>query len=223
MNLNKPFQKLVASSFALSAVLLLAQLKCAAFPSQLQEQEQSQSQQQPPPPSPTSPPTAQPASDPALAIGSLPVKRRKVWTNDDVVMLRTPTDDYLAEKEAKQAADAEAAAKEAARKADTKSANEPPLDIKLPDSPEETEKMLKSTLADIQEETVVVERLHKELLESPTEQQEAKQSEIDRLTQRLEVQARDVRALQEHLATLRGKPQAETSPALAYSLPRWIA
>jgi hypothetical protein len=214
MNLNKPFQKLAVSSLALGAVLLLAQLKCAASPSQQQEQEQSQSQQPPPPPpSPTSPPSAQPASDPSAAIGSLPVKRRKVWTNDDVVVLRTPTDNYLAEKEAKQAADAEAAAKEAARKADTKSTKELPLDIKMPDSPEETDKMLKSTLADIHEETVVVERLHKELLESPTEQQEAKQKEIDRLTQRLEVQGRDVRALQEHLRTLRGKPQAETSPA----------
>jgi len=129
-----------------------------------------------------------------------------------VVVLRTPTDNYLAEKEAKRAADAEAAAKEAARKVDAKSAKELPLDIKMPDSPEETEKMLKSTLADIQEETVVVERLHRELLESPTEQQEAKQREIDRLTQRLELQGRDVRALQEHLRTLRGRPQAETSP-----------
>jgi hypothetical protein len=211
MNPNKPFQKLAVSSLALGAVLLLAQLKCAASPPQQQEQEQSQSQQAPPPPPPTSPPSAQPASDPASAIGSLPVKRRKVWTNDDVVVLRTPTDNYLAEKEAKQAADAEAAAKEAARKADTKSAKEPPLDVKMPDSPEETERMLKSTLADIQEETVVVEKLQRELLESPTDQQEAKQKEIDRLTQRLEMQGRDVRALQEHLRTLRGKPQAETA------------
>lgn len=208
MNLNKPFQKLAVSSLALGAFLLLAQLKCAASPPQQQEQEQSQSQQ--PPPSATSP---QPASDPAPAIGALPVKRRKVWTNDEVVVLRTPTDNYLAEKEAKRAADAEAAAKEAARKADAKSGKEPPLDIKLPDSPEETEKMLKSILADIQEETVVVERLHRELLESPTEQQEAKQREIDRLTRRLEVQGRDVRALQEHLRALRGTPQAESSPA----------
>jgi hypothetical protein len=213
MNPQKPFQKFAASSLALGAVLLLAQLKCAASPPQPQEQEQSQSQQAPPPPPPTTQPSAQPVSDPAQDLGSLPVKRRKVWTNDDVVVLRTPTDNYLAEKEAKRAADAEAAAKEAARKVDAKSAKELPLDIKLPDSPEETEKMLKSTLADIQEETVVVERLHRELLESPTEQQEAKQREIDRLTQRLEVQGRDVRALQEHLRTLRGKPQAEPSPA----------
>jgi hypothetical protein len=213
MNPNKPFQKLAVSFLALGAVLLLAQLKCAASSPQQQEQEQSQSQQPPPPP-PTSPPSAQPVSDSAAAIGPLPVKRRKVWTNDDVVVLRTPTDNYLVEKEAKQAADAEAASKEAARKADMKSAKELPLDIKMPDSPEETEKMLKSTLADIQEETVVVERLRKELLESPTEQQEEKQREIDRLTQRLEVQGRDVRALQEHLRTLRGKPQEETSPGL---------
>jgi len=205
MNPNKPFQKLAVSSIALGAVLLLAQSKCAASPSQQEEQGQSQSQQPPPPSPPTSLPSAQSASDPSAASGSLPVKRRKVWTNDDVVALRTPADNYLAEKEAKQAADAEEAAKETVHKADTQSAKEPPLDIKMPDSPEETERMLKSTLADIQEETVVVERLQRELLESPTEQQGAKQREIDRLAQRLEVQGGDVRALQEHLRTLRGE------------------
>ena len=58
-------------------------------------------------------------------------------------MLRTPADNYQVEKEAKEAAEAEAAAKEAAHKAAGKSEKEPPLDIKLPATLEETEKMLK--------------------------------------------------------------------------------
>jgi len=215
MNPNKPFQKLAVSSLALGAVLLLAQLKCAAYPPQQQEQEQSQSQQSPPLPAPTSPPSAQPASDPAPAIGSLPVKRRKVWTNDDVIVLRTPADIYLLEKEAREAAEEEAAAKDAALKATATPGKEPGLEIKLPDTPEETEKMLKNTQDDIQEETVVLDRLRKEFSDTPEEQQPEKQKEIDRLAGNLETLQRDVKLLQEHLQTLREKSQSENPPASA--------
>jgi DNA repair exonuclease SbcCD ATPase subunit len=215
MNLNKPSQKLGASGLALGAALLLAQLRCEAAITQQQEQQQSQSQQQPPPPppSPTSPPSSQPAPDPAAPIGALPVKRRKVWTNDEVEVLRTPADSYQVEKEAKQAADAEVAAKEAAHKAAGKSEKEPPLDIKLPATPEETKKMLKSALDDIQEETVVQNKLQKELLDAPAAQQADKQKEIDRLNASLETLRRNVKALQDHLQTFPEKPQGENPPA----------
>jgi hypothetical protein len=210
MNLDKTSQMLGVSSLVLVAVFFLVFVKCDA--SAATEQEQQQSQQPPPPPSPTSPPSSQPASDSGPPIGELPVKRRKVWTNDDVVVLRTPTDNYLAEKEAKQAADAEAAAKEAARKADAKSGKEPPLDIKLPDTPEETEKLLKETQIDTQEDIDALDKLHKELLETPAEQQVEKQKEINRLTGNLETLQRDAKALQEHLQSLRKKSQGENPP-----------
>jgi hypothetical protein len=213
MNLNKPSQKLGASCFALGAALLLAQLRCEAVIAQQQEQQHSQSQQQPAPSPPTPPPSSQPASDPAPPIGALPVKRRKVWTNDEVVVLRTPADSYQVEKEAKQAAEAEAAAKEAAHKAAGKSAKEPPLDIKLPATPEETEKLLRNVQEDIEEETVVLEKLNNELLETPAEQQEGKQKEIDRLTAKIEMSRRDVKALEEHLQALRAKSQEKNPPA----------
>jgi hypothetical protein len=212
MNPHKPLRKLVVSSLCLAAALLSAQLKCDASPAQQQEQQQSQSQQQPPPP-PAPAQNAQPASSPTPQINELPVKRRKVWTNDEVVTLRTPTDNYLAEKEAKQAADAEAAAKEAAIRAAIKSEKDQPLDIKLPATPEETEIMLKNTQEDVQEETVVLEKLHNELLDAPLEQQAGKQKEIDHLTANIEILRRDVKALQEHLQTLRGKSAEKKPPA----------
>src|SRR5271154_2005251 len=105
MNLRKPFQRLCVSYLALGASLLSSQWECDAFPAARQEQQQSQAQQPPPPtPSPIPPPSSQPASDSAPPIGALPVKRRKVWTNDEVVVLRTPADSYQVEKEAKEAA-----------------------------------------------------------------------------------------------------------------------
>lgn len=211
---NMPFQKLGILSLALGAALFLAEMKCQATLARQQGEQQSQSQQPPPPPpSPTPPPSSQPASDPAPPIGPLPVKRRKVWTNDEVVVLRTPTDNYLAEKEAKEAADAEAAAKEAAIRAAIKSEKQEPLDTKLPATPEETEKMLKSAQDDIQEETVVLDKLHKELLDAPTEQREGKQKEIDHLTASIEVLRREAKALQDHLQTLRKNVPEKNPPA----------
>jgi len=210
---DKPFQKLGAFSLALGAAFLLAQENCGAASARQQGQQQSQSQQPPPPPSTTPPPSAQPAPDPAAQIGPLPLKRRKVWTNDDVVVLRTPTDDYLAEKDAKAEADKQAAVKEAAIRAAVKSEGQPPLDIKLPPTREQTEKMVNDTQAEIQEETQVLAKLQKELLEAPAEQQDHKQKEIDRLTVALETSHRNLKALQGHLQTFSEKPPEENPAA----------
>jgi hypothetical protein len=211
MKPNKPLRKLGAFFVVLSAVLFFAQINCAG--SSAQQQEQQQSQPPPPPSSSTPPPSAQPAPDPPADIGPLPVKRRKVWTNDDVVVLRTPADNYQAEKEAKEAADAKAAAKEAAVRAALKSEKEPPLDIELPATPEETEKALQATRDDVQEETTILGKLHREMLESPAEQQAQKQNEIDLLTGKIDTLQRDVKALQRHLEALRAKSPEQNPPA----------
>jgi hypothetical protein len=216
MILNMPFEKLGGLSLALSAVLFLAEMKCQATLARQQGEQQSQSQQPPPPPpppSPTPPPSSQPASEQAPLIEQLPLKRRKVWTNDDVVTLRSPADNYVAEKEAQEAADAQAAAKEAAIRAAIKSEKPEPRDIKLPATPEETEKILKSAQDDIQEETVVLDKLHKELLDAPKEQREGKQKEIDHLTASIEVLRREAQALQDHLQTLRRNVPEKNPPA----------
>ncbi|MGC1414965.1 MAG: hypothetical protein WA817_06780 [Candidatus Acidiferrum sp.] len=207
MNHTKTFQNLSVSFLALGAALFLAQLKCDASPSGKQEQQQSA------PPSPTLPPSSQPASKPSAQVGELPVKRRKVWTNDDVVDIRTPADNYEMEIEAKKAADAKAAAKETAIRAAIKSEKQPPLDIKLPATVEQTDKLITDTQSDIQEETVILDKLRQELQDAPAEEKPQKQKEIDHLNGLLETSQRDLRALEDHLKTLRGKSEEENPPA----------
>ncbi|HXE34031.1 MAG TPA: hypothetical protein VN087_08975 [Verrucomicrobiae bacterium] len=202
MNLSKPFQKPGAATIALALTFLFTQMKCAAWPLLQQEQQQSQSQQQTPPP-PTPPENAQPASQPTPPA----VKQKKVWTEEDVISLRTPADNYQVEKEAK-----EAAVKEAALRAAANPRKQPTLDSKLPATAEETEKMLKETQQYIQEETDALDKLHKDLLDAPTEQQAQKQEEIDRVNRLLEASQRDLKALQEHLQTFHEKPQGEAPP-----------
>jgi hypothetical protein len=211
MSHSERFRKSSVSFLVLGIALVFAQMACDASPIRLQEQRQSQSQQ--PPPSPTPAPSAQPASDPVPAIGQLPVKRRKVWTNDDVVTLRSPADNYEIEEEAKKAADAAAAAKEAAIRAAVRTEKTPPLDIKLPATVEETEKMLKDTQGEIEEETVVLNKMQKDLADTPAAEQAQKQKDIDRLTSLLAASQRDLKALQDHLQTLRPKHHEENPPA----------
>jgi hypothetical protein len=213
MNSSKPLPKPGAAFLALGLAFLFAPMKCAAWHLLQQEQQQSQTQQQTPPPSPTPLPSSQPAPDPAPAIGELPVKRRKVWTNDELVDLRSPADNYQVEKEATEAANAKAAAKEAALKAVAKSGNQPALDPKLPATAEETEKKLKETQMYIQEETDALDKLHKDLPDTPTEQQAQKLEDIDRVNRFLEASQRDLKALQEHLQTFHEKSQGEAPPA----------
>jgi hypothetical protein len=218
MKLDNRSARLGVCSLALGSVLLLVQVRCKASLSRQQEHEQSQPQQQtqqppPTPASPTAPPSSQPVSESAPPVGELPIKRRRVWTNDDLVSLRTPADNYQLEKEAKEAAEAQAAAEEAAAQAAPKSEQQPPSDIKLPATPEETEKMLKDTQGDIQEETDVLDRLHKELLNASADQQAEKQKEIDRMTASLATLQRDMKALQDHLQTLQEKRPGENPPA----------
>jgi hypothetical protein len=202
MNASKPFQKPGMASIALGLAFLFTQMKCAAWPLLQQEQQQSQSQQQTPPP-PTPPENAQPAPQPT----SPAAKQKKVWTEEDVISLRTPADNYQVEKEAK-----EAAAKEAALRAAANPPKQPTLDPKLPATAEETEKRLKETQQYIQEETDALDKLHKDLLDTPTEQQAQKQEEIDRVNRLLEASQRDLKALQEHLQTFQEKPQGEAPP-----------
>jgi hypothetical protein len=202
MNSSKPFQKPGAAFLVLGLAFLFTQMKCAAGPLLQQEQQQSQSQQQTPPP-PTPPENAQPAPQPT----SPAAKQKKVWTEEDVISLRTPADNYQVEKEAK-----EAAAKEAALRAAAKPLKQPTLDPKLPATAEETEKKLKETQLYIQEETDALDKLHKDLQDVPTEQQAQKQEEIDRVNRLLEASQRDLKALQEHLQTFQEKPQGEAPP-----------
>jgi hypothetical protein len=215
MKQGKPFEKLGLASLVLGSQLFLVPMSCLVCATLPQEQQQAQSQQaSPPPPAPQTPPQdGQPAAPPATAtLGQLPIKRRKVWTNDEVTSLRTPADQYQAEKEQKEAADAAAAAREAAIRAAAKSGKQPPLDIKLPSTVEATEEMLKNTQDDIQETAVVLEKMRKEFLDAPEEQQPDKQKEIDHITAALGTLRRNAKALQDHLQAITPKPPPETPP-----------
>lgn len=222
MNSDKPLRKLGIDALVLFAAFPMACVNSsAAFPPpRVRQQALSQSQQQQqPPPSPTPAQTSQPESQQTPPSPQPSSKQHKVWSNDDVIQIRTPADNYQMEKEAKEAADAKAAAKEAALRASLKSEKQPPLDIKLPATAEETEQMLKNTESDIQEETIIFDKMQKELLDTPATQQAQKQKEIDHLNGLIETSQRDLKALQDHLQALRAKSQKENSPAAPTSSP----
>lgn len=217
MNFCKPFQKIGITAFSLAASMLLynswadasARRQAEQQPSQTQEQSQSQQKPTSPPARPEPQSTAAPS-----APTQTNAKGHKVWTNEDLVALRTPADLYLLEKEALEAAEAAAAAaKEAADREAAANGQEQAPGIKLPETQEETEKMLKDTQSNMQEQSLALESLKNELPNTPTEQRADKQKEIDRVTASLEKLKRDAQTLEDHLKTLGEKPSTENPPA----------
>jgi hypothetical protein len=166
---------------------------------------QGQEQQQSPPPPPAQ------NEQPALPETPLPdlslIKRRKIWTNDEVILLRTPADDYLAEKEARKAAEAEAAARSAAQ---PKTSKEAPPEGKLPTTIEETQLLIKNKEQDISDDQASLVGLNTELANVPDEQKKAKQREIEIVAAELDRARNELKALQEHLVDLH-KPAASKS------------
>jgi hypothetical protein len=200
-------QILGMASLALGAFLLATPSWFVVSAAQLDQQQQSE---QPPPP----PQNSEPAPQPALPLDPPARKQRKIWTNDDVVLLRTPADNYLVEKEARQAAGAEAAAKSPAQ---AKAAKETPLETKLPTSVEETQLLLKNKEQDIRDDQAALVSLNTELANVPDEQKKAKQKEIEIVAAELDRARDELKALEERLVELH-KPRA-SEPAAAPPLP----
>ena len=196
-------QILGMASLALGAFLLATPSWFVVSAAQLDQQQQSQ---QPPPPPQNSEPTPQQAlpPDPPAA------KHRKIWTNDDVVLLRTPADNYLVEKEARQAAGAEAAAKSPAQ---AKAAKETSLEIKLPSSIEETQLLLKNKEQDISDDQAALVSLNTELANLSDEPKKAKQKEIGIVAAELDRARNELKALQERLVELHQPPASESTAA----------
>jgi hypothetical protein len=186
---------------ALGAFLLVAPSWFVVSADLPQEQQQSQ-----PPPAQNSQPASQQTSpsDPPAA------KQRKVWTNDDVVLLRTPADNYLVEKEARGAAEAEAAAKSAAQ---PKAGGEAPPEIKLPTSIEETQLLIKNKEQDITDDQATLVSLNTELANAPDERKKAKQKEIVIVAAELDRAQNELKALQDHLVQLHKPPASESTAA----------
>lgn len=192
--------------FSLVAPFFHAQAFGAACP---RPQAQSSQQQPPPPPPPAqsqqngqAQQNTQPAQQPA-------VKQKRVWTNDDVVALRTPADTYQVDKEARQAAEAEQAAKQAA---EAKEPKQPALTVKLPNTAEETQKAIVEKEGQITGEQNGLERLLRELPDASDDQKADMQKEVDRLAADLPRIRTQLKALQDHLAKLT-KPRSEAPTA----------
>ena len=172
-----------------------------------QEQQSSQGKEQTSPP-PQNPPPPAPAQDPAAP------KRRKIWTNDDVVSLRTPADTYQAEKEAQQAADEAAAAKKAELTRQLKDAG---LKIKLPATAEETRRVIKAKEEQIRDIQDALNRLSHDLPDAPEEQKSRIQEQIESLTAESRKAQLELKALQDHLESFPksrpNEPSSETPPA----------
>jgi hypothetical protein len=126
-----------------------------------------------------------------------------------VVQLRTPADSYLAEKEAKAAAEAEASVKLAAQ---PRAPKEAAPQIKLPTSVEETQLLIKNREQEISDDQATLTNLDAELAKVPEEQKKAKQKEIDIVSAALDRAQNVLKALQDQLVQLQ-KPPAGEKPA----------
>jgi hypothetical protein len=159
---------------------------------------------QPPPPvaaqdpQPTPPVAAQGPQPP-------PAKVKKVWTNDDLESSRTPMDQYLVDKEAREAAAAAQAA------ADALASQQALPGSKMPATVEETQHAIGDALQDINDEKDAIDRLNKEFEAAPDEQKAGIQREIDRHTAGVQTSQQQLRALQDHIRQLTGKSPNENS------------
>jgi hypothetical protein len=188
MNLHFPLRKFSISSLTICAALSLDSSANLPALGQNQEQQSSQTREQP----------SRQASD-TQAPPQPEAKHKKVWTNDDVVSLRTPSDVYLAEKEVQEAAAAEAAAKEAAK---TKLGDVAGATEKLPTTVEETRKLIAAKDSQIDDDQQALDRYTAELPNEPAERKERMQEEIKRITAGLPKERSELKILQDHLEKL---------------------
>jgi hypothetical protein len=192
----------------LCVLLLLTQSNSAASAGYQNEQQPSRVQQRPPAtpePAQNSRPAPQQTQQPDQPTS----KQRKIWTNEDLVLLRTPADIYLLEKEAREALEAEAAAKLAAEQESHKAA---PVEFKLPASIEETQLLIKDREEIITDALAKLTRLNFEIADTPDELREAKQKEIDTAASDLDRDHKELKALQDHLVELQKLPAGEAPP-----------
>lgn len=139
-------------------------------------------------------------------------KTGKVWTNEELVSLRTPADIYLMEKEAQEEAAAKAAAEEAAAQ-EADAAKPAGTTVPLPATVEETQKLIKDKQEQISDEQSNLDRMTKELPDAPEDQKPAMQKEIDRMTTDLPKAQNDLKLLTDHLEKLNIAQPPRTPPA----------
>ncbi len=134
-------------------------------------------------------------------------KTKKVLTNDDLESSRSPTDQYLLDKEARETADAAQAA------ADAIAAERAMAGIKMHATVEETQRTIDDTQQDINDHNDALDRLNKEFDSAPAEQKAGIQREIDRHTNGVQTSQQELKALQDHLKQLNSKSPGAGSAA----------
>jgi len=204
MNFSIPLRGHDALFNAFGVACLSAALSLCAHAGASQEQQSSQTEQQSSPPEQT-PQPAPPIPDPAGP------KPRKIWTNDDMVSLRSPADNYQAEKEAQQAAAAEAAVKKSELAKQIKDAG---LTIKMPPTPEETQALIKDKEEQIKDLRERLDRSNQDFSEAEGSKKAAIQLQIEALSTDLTKIQLEVKALRSHLEEL-----AKAAPSESISTP----
>jgi len=155
-------------------------------------------------------PEARP-NPPSTDVADLPLtKPKKVWTNDDVVTLRSPADVYLAEKEAEQAAEAAEAAKRAQFEQQVKQAG---LNVDLPPTAEDTQRAIDEREAQVQDLKVRIDRLNQELPDAPEARKPGMHKDLATFGKDLNRLQMEIRLLRYHLQDLPKPKQNEPSPA----------
>ena len=192
-----PLRRLDVPTVTAGVVLVLAGLSPSVYAGWRQEQQTQQAQQQ------TSEPQKNP-QPPQPPDPSAP-KAKKVWTNDDMPSLRSPADTYLAEKEAQEAAAAEAASKRAELEKQIKQAG---LTIDLPPTAEETQRLIKTKQERIKELKDHLDLLNQGLPDAPENQKAANQRQIEEFTGDSKKLQLEVKVLEDHLQSL-----AKTAPS----------
>jgi hypothetical protein len=161
-----------------------------------------------PPLSPAAAQESQPQPPPPIVTVDLHLpltKTKKVWTNDELESSRSPIDQYLVDKEAREAADAAQAA------ADAIASERAVAGIKMPARVEETQRAIDDTTQDINDQNDALDRLNKELDSAPAEQKAGIQREIDRHTTGVQTSQQELKALQDHLKQLNSKSPGANS------------
>jgi hypothetical protein len=202
VNAHISFRRHRALSIAVVAFLFLATSQHALATGR-QAQQTSQAPPQASEPQKTPQPSSQPP-DPSAP------KQKKVWTNDDMPTLRTPADTYVEEKEAQEAAAAEAASKRAELEKQIKQAG---LTIDLPPTAGETQRLIKSKQERVQELKDHLMVLTQSLPDAPEDLKAANQKQIEEFTgesQRLQM---EIKVLQDHLQSLAKTPASEPPSA----------
>jgi hypothetical protein len=165
-----------------------------------------QEPQSPPPAAAQEPPTPVAAQESRLPVTIHdPANIKKVWTNDELESSRSPVDQYLLDKEAREAADAAQAA------ADAIASERAMAGIKMPATAEETRRAIDDAHQDINDEKSAIDRLNKEFETVPDEQKAGIQREIDRHTSGVQTSQQELRALQDHLKRLNSKSTSTNS------------